>query len=96
MLRVVNVEPPTAAAVAAPPTASAVLAPTLSPSMLSKGCWIQGDSGMKKCAAKAAMCAILEEILQSFTLGKGKREVMCSLDKVEFVGVYPLCFLLGR
>ena len=70
VLRVVNVEPPTAAAVVAPPTASA---PTpVSPSMSSKGCGVQDDSEVKKCATKAAVCDILQENMQSFTLGKGK------------------------
>jgi len=74
VLRVVNVEPPRAAVGAAPPTAPAVSAPTpVSPSMSFERCAVQDDSGVKRCAAKAAVCDILEDNMLSFALGKGVR-----------------------
>lgn len=74
VLRVVDVEPPTAAAAAPLPTASAVSvsAPTpASPKMSAKRGGVPEDGGVKRCAAKAAVCDILEESMRSLTLGKG-------------------------
>jgi len=73
VLRVVDVEPPTAAV--APAAAAAVVptpvsaAPTpASPRVSAKWC---DDAAAKRCAAKAAVCDILEESMRSLTLGKG-------------------------
>ena len=73
VLRVVDVEPPTAAVA---PAAAAAVVPTpvsatptpASPRVSAKWC---DDAAAKRCAAKAAVCDILEESMRSLTLGKG-------------------------
>lgn len=66
VLRVVDVEPPTATAAAAAPTP--VSAPA-SPRISAKR--VQDDGTAKRCSATAAVCDILEESMRSLTLGKG-------------------------
>jgi hypothetical protein len=71
VLRVVDVEPPTAAVAAAAAVPTPVSAPTptpASPKVSAKWC---DDAAAKRCAAKAAVCDILEESMRSLTLGKG-------------------------
>lgn len=52
----------------APPIASALSVPTPAPPRVScTRSAVQGDSGVKKCAAKAVVCDILKESMRSLT-----------------------------
>jgi len=71
MSRIVGVVPHTPASVDAPPIASAVSVPTPPPSRVScTRSAVQGNSGVKKCAAKAVVCDILKESMRTLTQGK--------------------------
>lgn len=91
---IVAVVPHTPASVAAPPIASALSVPTPAPPRVScTRSAVQGDSGVKKCAAKAVVCDILKESMRS--LHNVGEVGLNFFDSIEFLSIYPSCFFLG-